>query len=43
MLGYSNFANEFKVKNSSFDLDRVRDLLEFEQREILMQKSLKKI
>lgn len=38
MLCHSNFANEFKVKNSSFDLDRVRDLLEFEQREILMQK-----
>ena len=34
-LDRSNILNPLKLENSSFDLDRVGELLKFEEREIL--------
>lgn len=39
----SLFLNNFKVQNSSFDLDHIQDMLKFEEREVLSRKVHKKI
>lgn len=42
-LERSNVLNPFKVDNSSFDLDRVSELLKFEERELLSKSVSKKL
>lgn len=42
-LERSNILNPFKIENSSFDLDRISDMLKFEEREILSKKVNKKL
>lgn len=42
-LERSNILNPLKIENSSFDLDRINDMLKFEEREILSTKVNKKL
>lgn len=42
-LERSNVMNPFKIDNSSFDLDRVNDMLQFEERELLSTTVNKKL
>ena len=42
-LERSNILNPFKIDNSSFDLDRIQDLLRFEEREVLSRKENRKL
>lgn len=40
-LDRQNILNEFELKQSSFDLDSIHDMLKFEEREILSKKSIR--
>lgn len=43
MLEQGNVLNELNLKNSSFDLNRVREYLLFQEREILSSKEIRKL